>query len=46
MPFAAQVRRVAVGVVPDDEREVDYFTFRPQPDGRWTRTGWSAACTR
>ena len=33
MPFAAQVRRVAVGVVPDDEREVGYFTFRPQPDG-------------
>ena len=33
MPFAARVRRVAVGVVPDDEREVGYFTFRPQPDG-------------
>ena len=33
MPFAAGVRRVAVGVVPDDEREVGYFTFRPQPDG-------------
>ena len=33
MPFAAQVRRVAVGVVPDDEREVGYFTFRPQADG-------------
>ncbi len=33
MPFARQVRRVAVGVVPDDEREVGYFTFRPQPDG-------------
>jgi len=33
MPFASQVRRVAVGVVPDDEREVGYFTFRPQPDG-------------
>ncbi|HOT56640.1 MAG TPA: carboxyl transferase domain-containing protein [Ornithinibacter sp.] len=33
MPFAAQVRRVAVGVVPDDEREVGYFTFRPQGDG-------------
>ncbi len=33
MPFAAQVRRVAVGVVPDDTREVGYFTFRPQPDG-------------
>ena len=27
------MRRVAVGVVPDDEREVGYFTFRPQPDG-------------
>ena len=33
MPFASRVRRVAVGVVPDDEREVGYFTFRPQPDG-------------
>ena len=33
MPFASQVRRVAVGVVPDDDREVGYFTFRPQPDG-------------
>ncbi|WP_392543105.1 carboxyl transferase domain-containing protein [Oryzobacter telluris] len=33
LPFAAQVRRVAVGVVPDDDREVGYFTFRPQPDG-------------
>ncbi len=33
MPFAADVRRVAVGVVPDDTREVGYFTFRPQPDG-------------
>ena len=40
MPFAAQVRRVAVGVVPDDEREVGYFTFRPQAgrlDGRGPR---------
>ena len=37
MPFASQVRRVAVGVVPDDEREVGYFTFRPDAgrvDGR------------
>ena len=33
MPFAADVRRVAVGVVPDDTREVGYFTFRPEPDG-------------
>ncbi|MFQ6173063.1 carboxyl transferase domain-containing protein [Oryzobacter sp. R7] len=33
MPFAARVRRVAVGVVPDDEREVGYFTYRPQADG-------------
>ncbi|GAA4407366.1 biotin carboxylase N-terminal domain-containing protein [Fodinibacter luteus] len=33
MPFAARVRRVAVGVVPDDDREVGYFTFRPRPDG-------------
>ncbi len=33
LPFTAQVRRVAVGVVPDDDREVGYFTFRPQPDG-------------
>ena len=33
MPFAADVRRVAVGVVPDDTREVGYFTFRPKPDG-------------
>ncbi len=33
MPFSARVRRVAVGVVPDDEREVGYFTFRPRPDG-------------
>lgn len=33
MPFATQVRRVAVGVVPDDDREVGYFTYRPQPDG-------------
>ena len=33
MPFAARVRRVAVGVVPDDDREVGYFTFRPQADG-------------
>ena len=22
-----------MGVVPDEEREVGYFTFRPQPDG-------------
>jgi acetyl/propionyl-CoA carboxylase alpha subunit/acetyl-CoA carboxylase carboxyltransferase component len=33
MPFASRVRRVAVGVVPDDTREVGYFTFRPQADG-------------
>ncbi len=33
MPFAPQVRRVAVGVVADDAREVGYFTFRPRPDG-------------
>ena len=33
MPFAATVRRVAVGVVPDDEREVGYFTYRPDADG-------------
>ncbi|HET6968410.1 MAG TPA: biotin carboxylase N-terminal domain-containing protein, partial [Ornithinibacter sp.] len=33
MPFARQVRRVAVGVVPDAAREVGYFTYRPQPDG-------------
>jgi acetyl/propionyl-CoA carboxylase alpha subunit/acetyl-CoA carboxylase carboxyltransferase component len=31
--FAHECRRVAVGVVPDDDREVGYFTFRPQPDG-------------
>ncbi len=33
MPFSADVRRVAVGVVPDDDREVGYFTFRPLADG-------------
>jgi acetyl/propionyl-CoA carboxylase alpha subunit/acetyl-CoA carboxylase carboxyltransferase component len=33
MPFAHEVRRVAVSTVPDDDREVGYFTFRPQPDG-------------
>jgi acetyl/propionyl-CoA carboxylase alpha subunit/acetyl-CoA carboxylase carboxyltransferase component len=33
MPFARECRRVAVGTVPDDDREVGYFTFRPQPDG-------------
>lgn len=33
MAFAHACRRVAVGVVPDDEREVGYFTFRAQPDG-------------
>ena len=34
MPFAHECRRVAVATVPgDDEREVGYFTFRPQPDG-------------
>jgi acetyl/propionyl-CoA carboxylase alpha subunit/acetyl-CoA carboxylase carboxyltransferase component len=33
MAFAASVRRVAVGVVADDDREVSYYTFRPQPDG-------------
>ncbi|HSO64076.1 MAG TPA: biotin/lipoyl-containing protein, partial [Ornithinibacter sp.] len=33
MPFAQEVRRVAVGVVPDDTREVGYFTYRPQADG-------------
>ena len=33
MPFTASVRRVAVGVVPDDAREVGYFTYRPQADG-------------
>ena len=29
MPFAADVRRVAVGVCPGDGRPVAYFTFRP-----------------
>ncbi|QIM20003.1 ATP-grasp domain-containing protein [Phycicoccus sp. HDW14] len=33
LPFAHACRRVAVGVVPDDQREVGYFTYRPQPDG-------------
>ncbi|KRE61004.1 carboxyl transferase domain-containing protein [Nostocoides sp. Soil756] len=33
MPFALVCRRVAVGVVTDDGREVGYFTFRAQPDG-------------
>ncbi len=34
MPFAHECRRVAVATVPGDgEREVGYFTFRPQPDG-------------
>ncbi|MGL5863193.1 MAG: carboxyl transferase domain-containing protein, partial [Phycicoccus sp.] len=33
MPFAGSVRRVAVGVVTDDGREVAYYTFRPQGDG-------------
>ncbi len=33
MPFAHACRRVAVGVVADDGREVGYFTYRAQPDG-------------
>ncbi|MGL5928390.1 MAG: biotin carboxylase N-terminal domain-containing protein, partial [Dermatophilaceae bacterium] len=33
MPFAHSARRVAVGVVTDDDREVAYYTFRPQDDG-------------
>ncbi|MGL4743432.1 MAG: biotin/lipoyl-containing protein, partial [Dermatophilaceae bacterium] len=33
MPFTQVVRRVAVGVVTDDDREVAYATFRPQRDG-------------
>ncbi len=33
MPFVPDVRRVAVGVVPDDGRDVGYFTFRPQEGG-------------
>ncbi|NHA69901.1 ATP-binding protein [Phycicoccus flavus] len=33
MAFTRSVRRVAVGVVPPEGREVGYFTFRPQPDG-------------
>ncbi|MBD3782160.1 MAG: ATP-grasp domain-containing protein [Micrococcales bacterium] len=33
LPFSHACRRVAVGVVPDDSREVGYFTYRAQPDG-------------
>ncbi|HET7278004.1 MAG TPA: biotin carboxylase N-terminal domain-containing protein, partial [Dermatophilaceae bacterium] len=33
MPFAADVRRVAVAVCPGGERPVGYFTFRPTDDG-------------
>ncbi|GGL32482.1 ATP-grasp domain-containing protein [Phycicoccus endophyticus] len=33
LPFVRECRRVAVGVVPDDEREVGYFTYRPLQDG-------------
>ncbi len=32
LPVAHQVRRLAVGVVGADDREVGYFTLRPQPD--------------
>ena len=33
MPFATQVRRVAVAVCPGGDRPVGYFTFRPGEDG-------------
>jgi acetyl/propionyl-CoA carboxylase alpha subunit/acetyl-CoA carboxylase carboxyltransferase component len=33
MPFAHQVRRVAVAVCPGGDRPVDYFIFRPAPNG-------------
>ncbi|MGG5260638.1 carboxyl transferase domain-containing protein [Phycicoccus avicenniae] len=33
MPFVQGCRRVAVGVVPDDAREVGYFTYRPDEGG-------------
>ncbi len=34
LPFARECRRVAVAAVHEDpDREVGYFTFRPQPDG-------------
>jgi acetyl/propionyl-CoA carboxylase alpha subunit/acetyl-CoA carboxylase carboxyltransferase component len=33
LDVAHQVRRIAVGVVGPEDREVGYFTFRPQSDG-------------
>ena len=46
-PFAHDVRRVAVAVCAGGDRPVGYFTFRPdRRRRRWSRTTWSAACTR
>ncbi|WP_270887391.1 ATP-binding protein [Pedococcus sp. 5OH_020] len=33
LPFAQEVRRIAVAACPGGGRPVGYFTFRPQPDG-------------
>jgi acetyl/propionyl-CoA carboxylase alpha subunit/acetyl-CoA carboxylase carboxyltransferase component len=33
LPFVADVRRIALAVVPGNGREVWYFTFRPSADG-------------
>ena len=51
LPFAADVRRIAVAVCPGGGHPVNYFTLRPETgDGRrrprWSRTTWSAASTR
>ena len=50
LPFAADVRRIAVAVCPGGGEPVNYFTFRPEPgataSARWSRTTWSVASTR
>ncbi|MEO5852054.1 MAG: carboxyl transferase domain-containing protein [Nocardioides sp.] len=33
LPYAADLRRIAVAVCPDGDREVDYFTYRPMTEG-------------
>ena len=33
LPYAPDVRRIAVAVCPSGDREVSYFTYRPAPEG-------------
>ncbi|UQX89765.1 ATP-grasp domain-containing protein [Jatrophihabitans telluris] len=39
LPFAADVRRIALAVCPGQGREVGYFTFRPSVSGAEAATG-------